>query len=204
MPDMSSIVSTSEFGFTIGAPKPILDCIARITDYHRHSDDENRGHETDEFLASQLTILNQVRHAYSQKGGNLAMTSQSNAFIQATYVYLYRTLLDVPPAAVQSHVSRTFSHVSAFFSSSDGNFSIWPAFIAAVEAVTEENLARAKEWLDSSTSFGIGSRESIRLVVEEVWRRREDIACVSGLELGQIAVSWRDVMQELDCDILLV
>ena len=124
--------------------------------------------------------------------------------MEATYIYLYRSLLDTSPKAVKSHVRRTFAHVSAFFANSNGNFSIWPAFIAAAEAFTDHDLVVAREWLDSATSFGIGSRKLMKLVLEEVWRRRDAISRTSGLERGLIAVDWRDVMQELDCDVLLV
>ena len=215
---ISPILSTYSFGFTIGAPRPILDSIARITQLRKKRRQGNAKQEhVDEMLASELNVLNRYRKEQgpesdcwaSNRDSTLdetveAAAHQKQAFIQATYIYLYRSLLEAPPEAVKSYVATTFAHVFAFFSTSDGNFSIWPAFIAAVEAFTEDNIAAARQWLESAVSFGIGSRESMRCIVEEVWRRRNTIAQTSGLRLGLIAVDWREVMQELGIDILLV
>jgi hypothetical protein len=131
---------------------------------------------------------------------------QRIAFVHATYVYMYRTLLNVPPHAVQSYVAKTFENVSRFYETGGGtrNFSIWPAFIAAVEAYTEEDLSKARQWLDWATCFGLGSRSLARKVVEEVWTRRAALAQFHGVSPGEIIVDWRETMHELDCDILLV
>lgn len=216
---VSPILSTCGFGFTIGAPRAILCCIARITEFRKK---RNYGHieedNVDELLAEELSLLSRYRkeHDLDYNFDNEVsilesdeiivpdVTNQKRAFVQATYIYLYRSLLSVPPEAVKSHVRKTFMHVSAFFANSNGNFSIWPAFIAAVEAFTEDDLTAARAWLDSATSFGIGSRDSMKMVIEEVWRRREAISRSSGLEPGMVAIDWRDVMQELDCDVLLI
>ncbi|KPM38575.1 hypothetical protein AK830_g7980 [Neonectria ditissima] len=226
---VAPILSTSEFGFTIGAPRDILDCIARITDFRNKPDAERLEDEVNELLQDVLTRLNvhrgpeDVHHipntqshashsedhsavleASSCQKSPLEAPNQVGAFVNATYIYLYRSLLRVPPMTVRSYVKKTFSHVSAYFAISNGNFSIWPAFIAAVEAYLDEDLAAAKEWLDGATSFGIGSRDSMRRVVEEVWNLREEMCKASGMEMGLIVVDWRSVMQELDCDLLLV
>lgn len=216
---VSPIFSTCGFGFTIGAPRAILNCIARVTEFRNQ---RAYGHveevDVDEILVGELALLSKYRKKHdlddnfdtemsflgSDEDSIPDATNQKKAFVQATYIYLYRSVLNVPPEAVKSHVRKTFAHVSAFFSNGNGNFSIWPAFIAAVEAFTEDDLTAARGWLDSATSFGIGSRDSMRLIVEETWRRREAISRSSGLEPALVAIDWRDVMQELDCDVLLV
>ena len=129
---------------------------------------------------------------------------QKRAFIYATYIYLYRTLFDVPPHAVKGYVSKTFENVSQYFEWGGGNFSIWPAFVAAVEAYEEEDKVQAKIWLEWATSFGLGSRALVRRVVEEVWERRDEIARSQSVSPGQVAVDWKKVMHELGCDVLLV
>ncbi|KAK7408457.1 hypothetical protein QQX98_009384 [Neonectria punicea] len=226
---VTPLVSTSEFGFTIGAPRDILDCIARITEFRNKSDTERSEGEVDELLQVILARLNmhRGRHETQYTSDTQSFVGQSEddsasleildrqqqplgapdqigAFINAAYIYLYRSLLNVPPLTVRPYVNKTFSHVSAYFTISNGNFSIWPAFIAAVEAYSEEDLAAARVWLDGATSFGIGSRDSMKRVVEEVWKQREVKSRASGMELGLIAVDWRSVMQDLDCDLLLV
>ncbi|KAF7545213.1 hypothetical protein G7Z17_g9356 [Cylindrodendrum hubeiense] len=222
---VAPIPSTSDFGFTIGAPQNILHCIARITEFRNKPQSEYSEGEVDELLQELLSRLeihrrqddsHRIVDVESDKNNILVEVpsgeeqpppealDQNNAFVNATYIYMYRSLLNVPPKTVKAYVQKTFSHVSSYFAISSGNFSIWPAFIAAVEACSEEDLIAAREWLSSATSFGIGSRSSIRLVVEEVWRRREAICTACGMELGLIVIDWRTVMQELGCDLLLV
>ncbi|KAH7001278.1 fungal-specific transcription factor domain-containing protein [Ilyonectria destructans] len=220
---VAPMLSTSDFGFTIGAPRNVLQCIALITEFRNKAQSEAES-EVDALLQTLLSRLeihsnqDDSRRVFdtelvpdstpdeppSNEQSPPEASDQIEAFVNATYIYMYRSLLNVPPKTVRPYVKRTFSHVSAYFAISNGNFSIWPAFIAAVEAYSEEDLVAAREWLDCATSFGIGSRNSMRLVVEEVWSRREAICKASGMELGLIAVDWRSVMQEVNCDLLLV
>ncbi|KAF4959794.1 hypothetical protein FSARC_10619 [Fusarium sarcochroum] len=135
---------------------------------------------------------------------------QMHAFIRAAYIYLYRSVMDAPPRAVQNHVAGVFSAISSFFDTYSngggfpGNFSLWPAFVAAVEATRDEDIEAASRWMDWALSFGIGIRAGAKTVVEEVWRRRGEMAAATGLEKDLIIVDWLKVMQELDCDVLLI
>ncbi|KAL2203967.1 hypothetical protein CC79DRAFT_1400224 [Sarocladium strictum] len=219
----SSVFQTPEFGFTIGASPDILKCIAEIAQYKWMTKTRENESLKNEKLVRVLQVLNNhgshTDEAGTQgrvfdddedqtPGSDLYVAReqrlQADAFLHATYIYLYRTLLRVPPVSVKEYVSKTFTHISAFWLGSNGNFSLWPAFIAAVEAYTDEDMAMAGEWLDWATSFGIAGRDSIRRVVEEVWRRRDEIADSSGFDRGMIAIDWLDVMHEVDGDILLV
>ncbi|KAI0141921.1 fungal-specific transcription factor domain-containing protein [Xylariaceae sp. FL1272] len=197
------VMKTPDFGFTIGASPEILDCISTISQLRSKSDSTG----ADDVLEDVLSRLNTCRkHAIEDNAREDATSvrAQSNSFIHATYIYLYRTVLDVPPKAVRMHVSKTLKEVLAFFAHGQGNFSIWPAFIAAAEAYTVEDMAMAGTWLDWATSFGIGSRVQMRQVVEEVWRRRESLVLLSGLQPGMITIDWRELMHELGFDILLI
>ncbi|KAI0859857.1 fungal-specific transcription factor domain-containing protein [Xylaria cubensis] len=215
---VSELVSTtSGFGFTIGASQAVLDCISIISQARVMRERGNMTLMADDLLEDVLSRLNkcrldeteanevliQIGAAEAQKVSTESR-SQSSSFIYSTYIYLYRTILDVPPKAVKTYVSKTLQEVSIFLANSNGNFSLWPAFIAATEAYTYEDLLNAKRWLDWATSFGIGSRTSARRVIEEVWRRRETLSCSSGLDPGMISIDWREVMHELNCDILLI
>ncbi|KAI0546102.1 fungal-specific transcription factor domain-containing protein [Xylaria curta] len=215
---MSGLISTtSEFGFTIGASQAVLNCISIISQVRAMRERGDMTLMADDLLEDVLSRLNkcrldeiepdegpfQIGAAEAQKVSTESK-SQLNSFIYSTYIYLYRTLLDVPPKAVKTYVSKTLQEVSTFFANSNGNFSLWPAFIAATEAYTYDDLLNAKLWLDWATSFGIGSRTSARRVIEEVWRRRETLSSSSGLDPGMISIDWREVMHELNCDILLI
>lgn len=218
-PSLSAIISsTPSYGFTLGASGTILDCISKITRLqhvmaNQRNDMSRQVDETLEYILSQLNCCrnqalgDMIEDEYANQEPSLQTLlerSQNKAFIYATYIYLYRTLFDVPPRSVRGYVAETLRHVDDFFSLSEGNFSIWPAFIAAVEAYTIDDMAAARRWLKRSTSFGMGNRESVQKVVQEVWRMREDRCEALDIDRGIIAVDWREVMREMDCDVLLV
>jgi hypothetical protein len=99
-------------------------------------------------------------------------------------------------------VELVFSNTQAFYSEDRGNFSLWPAFIAAVEAYTESDIGSAKEWLEQSSHFGLGNRRKIKHIVEYVWRRRDRMHLERNMDKGLVAIDWREI--GLDTDILLV
>lgn len=82
--------------------------------------------------------------------------------------------------------------------------SLWPAFIAAAEASTVKNMDLAKDWLNDTISFGLGNRLSIKKVIEEVWRRRKLAAEEWETDQSCVNVDWREVMHDLEVDVLLV
>lgn len=212
---ISSILSTPEFGFTIGAHKSLLGCISSITNA---SHKMRSGIPSDELLDVDITIshvLSSLEDIRMQlEGNNIAeipedssLTEnlaryQLSAFLYATYIYLYRSLLNVPPRRVAKYVELVFYNTHAFYSESRGNFSLWPAFIAAVEAYTESDLGSATKWLEKSSNFGLGNRQKIKQIVENVWRRRESLHLEKNIDKGLIAVDWREISR--DADILLV
>ena len=102
------------------------------------------------------------------------------------------------------YVSLAFQNISAFCAESSGNFSLWPAFIAAVEAYTPEDIQSARQWLEQSINFGLGNRLPVKRIIEEVWRRRDDAHFERAMDKGLVAVDWRDVVRDLGIDILLV
>jgi hypothetical protein len=216
---LPSISSTANFGFTIGASRPVLECIHRITKFSKDRQYENTDENVNSVLQESLQCLNtslgeetKLLETLMEFQGTSVCSDlvapeqpfQRTAFIYATYIYLYRTLLDVPPHVVREYVSKTFENVLQYFEKGGANFSIWPAFVAAVEAYEDEDKAQAGLWLDWATSFGLGSRLLVRKVVEEVWRRREEISRDLGVSPGAVIVDWKKVMYELGCDVLLV
>lgn len=223
----SLISSTPQFGFTIGAQRLLLECISTITTVSQQmrSDASARTCLTADRTVSQvLACLDLLQaEALDNTLGDIEIervlegspqTSkpniqelaryQLNAFIFATYIYLYRALLDVPPKRVAVYVSLTFDNIAAFSAQSRGNFSLWPAFIAAVEAYTAEDMESSRLWLKQSTHFGLGNRLAVKSIIEEVWQRRDALRAEKGMDPGLAAVDWRDVIRDLGTDILLV
>ncbi|PNP59909.1 hypothetical protein FNYG_14754 [Fusarium nygamai] len=141
-PDPLGMLSTPDFSFAIGAPRCILKCIAKFTHFSHIEPGDIAQTATNELLHEVLSHLNSVQNGSSFIPNNPTEAKhQSKAFVYATYIYCYRTLLDVPLHAIQQHVHDTLSHVSDFLANSSGNFSTWPAFIAAAEAYTQEDLS---------------------------------------------------------------
>lgn len=209
----ADIQGSDEFGFTIGADQTVLECIADITSVRRSKAMKQCPSWLDNQIVRILKRLNEYRqqmeHATDIQSTHLQkheieVSSQRSAFLEATYIYLYRTLLDVPPRQVQPYVSRALHSVSEFYGVSEGNFSIWPAFIAAVEAYTAEDQAMARQWVNQICRFGMGNRKAVKQVVEELWSRRGTLSDISGLDEGSITIDWIQVMKDLNCDVLIV
>lgn len=214
---VSRVSSTPEFGFTIGSTKSLLACISSITIAGRkmRTKDLHSQQETDLLdgvLSKIFSCLEKCKEEITydfcdseiDDQFQILANHQREAFISATYIYLYRVLFDLPPYSVRQYVSEVLLRISAFHSASHGNLSIWPAFIAAVEAYTPEDMALARNWLHHTTMFGIGSRVCVQRLVEEVWKRRDEAAAELGIDKGLISIDWRAVMEELDMDILLI
>ncbi|KAE8371730.1 fungal-specific transcription factor domain-containing protein [Aspergillus bertholletiae] len=238
----SSILSTPQFGFTIGAQRSLLECISTITTVSQraasgafdttpfavdgivsqilsrleHLREQNNNHHPSPIYGEVMPIPPSTEIITSNTNNNnnntaviqddVAARYQLNAFIYATYIYLYRSLLDVPPRRVSGYVSLTFENIKSFYAHSCGNLSLWPAFIAAVEAYTDQDMESAKAWLRYSAQFGQGNRLEVKRIVEEVWRRREEVYITSGsaMDRGRVGVDWREVADDLGVDILLV
>ncbi|KAF5014050.1 hypothetical protein F66182_15103 [Fusarium sp. NRRL 66182] len=220
---VSRVSSTPEFGFTIGSTKSVLQCISSITIAGRKMKTEHSQQAADVLrgglLSTIMSCLEKCKEEITYNNfqdseigsfddhtdqSQILANHQKQAFISATYIYLYRVLFDLPPHSVRQYVSEVLLRISAFHSASHGNLSIWPAFIAAVEAYTPEDMALARGWLRRTTMFGIGSRLYVRILVEEVWKRRDETATKLGIDKGLIPIDWRVIMKELDMDILLI
>jgi hypothetical protein len=211
---VASISSSSLFGFTIGATGTLMNCIADIRRLAYELQTGISDQSIDDGAHDILVRLDQcheslINNVFSEsdseasKNGKMALY-HLNAFIAATYIYLYETLFDLPPNQVKEYVARVFYNIQAFFALGDGNFSLWPAFIAATAAYDPADMKAAKTWLRSASQVGIGNRVKVRAVIEEVWRVRETSSVDTGQGVGHIKVDWRDVMRKLDLDILLV
>ena len=200
--------SISAFGFTIGASNSILYCIHRITRLKPLSQDRsiNLDKEANDILQmlSKDDALGIVENWQTLSKDKQIIQFHLRAFRSAACIYLYRSSFDLPPWAVESYVSEVFQSVNYFYQLGGGSLSLWPAFIAAIEAYTDTHMKMAKDWLAISTNVGIGNRYKIRAVVEQVWQIRKDISSKTSQDQGTIAVDWRVIMQNLGLDILLV
>ncbi|KAI9740478.1 MAG: hypothetical protein M1834_005058 [Cirrosporium novae-zelandiae] len=124
-------------------------------------------------------------------------------------IYLYRNTRSPPPFDLVPYVSMLFHLVQTFsnLGSDSGrvpSITLWPVFMAAIEVFREADKRLTREWLNTADQLGIGNRKEVRLIIEEVWRIRTEVARSTKREEGEIVVDWRQVMEDLNLDILLV
>jgi hypothetical protein len=119
-------------------------------------------------------------------------------------IYLFCIVLRYTPSAVAEYVQEVLTDSMTFIGMHCGTVSIWPAFVAAVEAYTPESLDLAKQLVGFSQKQGIGNRDDMLRVVHQVWADREQLAAERQCDPGEVFVDWRDVMKRLDVDVLLL
>ena len=110
----------------------------------------------------------------------------------------------------QELVSKAFEHlenVDALSADIPIANTLWPGFIAAIEAVDMPLRHRAMVWFARDKRHGIGNIAKAKELVMEVWRTVDRQAWVgperkgSRQELGH--VDWRDVMRDRDMYFML-
>lgn len=117
---------------------------------------------------------------------------------------MHQVLFHATPRQMKVYVREVFENVHKYFEMKGGNITVWPVFLAAVEACDDQDVTAAQHWLLEATQVGMGNRKQAEIVIKEVWRRRQAIACETGIALADIRVDWREAMRDLDIDILLV
>lgn len=174
-----------------GLDEAVANLCCRLQECQRMSDNES---------------VNPTDSLKSIQSGQQATPSQYHlkAFIAATHIYLYQSIFDLPPRILRPYVAEVFQSIELFYLSGGGNLSLWPAFIAALEAYEEPEVSAAKSWLQTATSVGIGSRHKAKAVIERVWNMRAVTSKSTGQDVGFIVVNWQQAMIDLDMDILLV
>ena len=200
--------SLAAFGFTIGASNSLVKCISEINRLKDVCWNSPIG--LDRAASDLLTKLHDseglgiVKNWQALSTHDQIVQCHLRAFRSAAIIHFYRVLFDSPPCSVQRHVYDVFRTIQIFYRLGGGNLSLWPAFIAAVEAYEDAEVEMAKSWLATSIHTGIGNRYQAKVVVEQVWQKREEISREASQDKGSIPVDWRDIMHNLDLDVPLI
>jgi hypothetical protein len=203
---LQSVSETEQFGYTIGASGDVIRCISRI---RRLAQLRSTGERPGLVNIEAGRVLGEIRHhrldheIHEACSESLCQLHQ-RIFRNAAAIYLYRTVYDVVPMMLQDRVSQTLQDTAEFLRSGGGSISIWPVFIAAVEAYTDEDMAVVRLWMSHSRRLGINNRLLAEKIVEEVWRQRKADAQALHVDCGLVSVDWRRVQPELGIDILLL
>jgi hypothetical protein len=221
---LDGVIARPSFGYTIGATSRLIRMIYQtrqieiqlaISGYKRGIQEMNKDVlvQVEDVIRQLQTPLKDEVEIYmkQQEPNNLMVLPRTRQLVNlhlhifngAVMIYLLCMVLQYPPSAVASHVSEVLINTMAFVDMHGNNVSIWPVFIAMVEAYTSESLELANQYLISCDAFG-GNRKDMARVVRQVWADREELATIRQCDLGEVCVNWRDVMKRLDLDILLL
>ncbi|CAI7637355.1 unnamed protein product [Penicillium glandicola] len=120
--------------------------------------------------------------------------------------------LETPFQDYQKFVALTFDSLETIQCLTRGRsvrptITLWPALVAACEAVDVELRHRCLQWFQNASGKGIGNLSRARALALEVWKRTDRHLDADGRlppsSRGLGFVDWRDVMAELQTPIML-
>jgi Fungal specific transcription factor domain len=200
---VTSVASRADFGFTAGATLAVMRCIVETTQLATricHGELQSHGEV--------INHLHQQILACASNGSQSDHVAQLHAriFQVGTLVYFHRSILSSPPRAVVPLLDQLLGYLDAYRNHGGGYVTIWPVFIAAVEAYEERHQNGFEAWMRDCDKIGASNREDIRQFVEDIWRERQLIWRQNGMgiELGSIAINWQEVMLARGLNYLLV
>lgn len=81
---------------------------------------------------------------------------------------------------------------------------MWPVFIAAAEAYTPASKELTEVFFQFSEKLGAQNRVDVQSVIRRVWKDREEQAAARECDQGDVIIDWREVMEDMELDILLL
>jgi arginine metabolism regulation protein II len=125
----------------------------------------------------------------------------TSAIHEALIIYFFRCVRLTNPVILQQYVTGVLDNLERHnqlqrehFPKSKLGTIVWPAFIAACDALSPELRARALGCLRQAKTGGFRNAETAERVVKELWRQREE---------GAIGVGWRDIIREMNVTMVL-
>ncbi|KAK5045295.1 hypothetical protein LTR84_009401 [Exophiala bonariae] len=126
------------------------------------------------------------------------------AFEVATVIYHHQIFGTSTPEQLAPYVHAVLYYITRFLEICGGNYTLWPVVIAGVEAYTDDEMILFSTLFENAKSVGMRNRVKAKQLMEGVWAIRSSIATETGQTPGNIRVNWRQVMRQLDIDVLLV
>lgn len=200
---VTSVASRADFGFTTGATRALMSCISETTKLASDICYDGLQLHQEAIKSLHQRILACSVHTFQ---GQHILQLHHRIFQLGVIVYFHRSVLNSLPHNLLDLLEELLTHVKTYRDHMGGYVTLWPIFIAAVEAYKEHHQEGFREWLDNCDQMGAANRKDIRDVIENVWRKRLTMWQHRGahMELGSITVDWREVMQERGCEVLLV
>lgn len=153
--------------------------------------------------------------AVAETGRIHSILNNALAYRHSALVYLYRTIYGYsrssPSVQTQAHIALTHCVATVAHAGPMGAL-LWPLFVAACEAVSQDDRELARRAFDAvEKRQGMVNIGRAREIVQEVWRRA-DIAEAGEEQRGQSAYGqaeetqggdlWRQVSQEMGVNIV--
>ncbi|PNP45439.1 hypothetical protein TGAMA5MH_02662 [Trichoderma gamsii] len=226
--------ANSSFGYTIGGTGRLIKALYHVRRLEAQMAAEagtttnaTDAHATNLSLVEEaVTILNDLQNppddgldAYLDSAGTVRMpldrartlaSLHINLFRNAVGIYLLSTVLRFPPSTVAGYVMDVLSDAWLFVNMSPHgttycSLSLWPLFVAAVDAYLPEAQDIAERILELvAKTSGVKNRCDVKCLVHKVWAMRIDLAQESNCGPGDLWIDWRDVMTQMDMDILFL
>lgn len=130
----------------------------------------------------------------------IAADHHTNAFYYALLIYHYTNVREVNPASLQGFVSTVLDKLNNLLALNRDKSNpliiplLFPVFVAACEALGKDMQKRFEDFFDRLSMQGLGTYYQARMVVKEVWKRRDN---------NQERFAWRHVLQDRNVNIML-
>ncbi|KAI1492819.1 fungal-specific transcription factor domain-containing protein [Biscogniauxia mediterranea] len=149
-------------------------------------------------------VLEVDKEEVSEKQRLQSILHNALAYRHSAFVYLYRTIYEYPPShvLVQKHAHTSLLHcVETVAHRGPMGALLWPLFVAACEALSEEDRALAKKaFVAIEMRQGMTNIEQAWGIIREVWKRL-DLLNDYSME-GQDTDIWRKVSAEMGVNIV--
>lgn len=129
-----------------------------------------------------------------------AIDHHTSAFYFSLLIYHYTNVREINPASLQGFVNSVLDHLNALLALNTDSSNpliiplLFPAFVAACEALSKETQQKFDDFFNRLTIQGLGTYYQARFVVNEVWRRRAE---------NDERAAWRFVLQDEGVNVML-
>lgn len=143
-----------------------------------------------------LSCISEHARNYEYESKVQADNPRARAMYTALLIFFHRRIYDLDATMLQREVASVRSFLMHIQRDAAGRSSdsmatlIWPAFIAACEAVDSDSEAFFSQWFDTCfTTTGLVNASVAKTIIEMIWARRQDIG------LSKDMCTWPDVLR---------
>ncbi|KAK4938478.1 hypothetical protein LTR10_021107 [Elasticomyces elasticus] len=197
------------YGWTMGTSSSVIETIADINACAKQlgTSDAECARATIPLRLTR-TLMRYQREVFGlSTGGDSPKRDPQNlhlqAFQAAVVIYYHQVCDKTSPRQLSYLVAAVLDLLSTFFTICGGSFTLWPVFVAASEAYKEDDQIKFAILLDNVARTG-RDMANYKILLRHIWDVRRSRATVLGRAVADTRVDWREVMRELEMDLLLL